>query len=103
VRTRDRLFLLEQDGVLVGDADFRQFDAESAEYAIMIGARNLRAEDWAESSPPMLPPWLSRPAPGPGVRDILPANGHRYDCSSSSAMHRTAARGAQPDRRKRAT
>jgi RimJ/RimL family protein N-acetyltransferase len=38
----DRLFLLEQDGVLIGDADFRQFDAESAEYAIMIGARNLQ-------------------------------------------------------------
>ena len=38
----DRLFLLEQEGVLLGDADFRQFDSCSAEYAIMIGARNLQ-------------------------------------------------------------
>src|SRR5664279_1861161 len=38
----DRLFLLEQNGVLVGDADFRNIDADSAEYAIMIGARNLQ-------------------------------------------------------------
>jgi RimJ/RimL family protein N-acetyltransferase len=36
----DRLFLLERDGVLMGDADFRCFDAESAEYAILIGARD---------------------------------------------------------------
>jgi RimJ/RimL family protein N-acetyltransferase len=38
----DRPFLLELDGVLIGDADFRHFDAESAEYAIMVGARNLQ-------------------------------------------------------------
>jgi RimJ/RimL family protein N-acetyltransferase len=36
----DRLFLLERDGVLVGDADFRHFDAQSAEYAILIGSRD---------------------------------------------------------------
>jgi RimJ/RimL family protein N-acetyltransferase len=36
----DRLFLLERDGVLMGDADFRHFDNQSAEYAILIGARD---------------------------------------------------------------
>jgi RimJ/RimL family protein N-acetyltransferase len=36
----DRLFLLERDGVLMGDADFRHFDSQSAEYAILIGARD---------------------------------------------------------------
>jgi RimJ/RimL family protein N-acetyltransferase len=36
----DRLFLLERDGVLMGDADFRHFDARSAEYAILIGSRD---------------------------------------------------------------
>ncbi len=36
----DRLFLLERDGVLMGDADFRHFDADSAEYAILIGSRD---------------------------------------------------------------
>lgn len=36
----DRLFLLERDGVLMGDADFRHFDEQSAEYAILIGARD---------------------------------------------------------------
>lgn len=36
----DRLFLLERDGVLMGDADFRHFEARSAEYAILIGARD---------------------------------------------------------------
>jgi RimJ/RimL family protein N-acetyltransferase len=36
----DRLFLLERNGVLMGDADFRHFDGQSAEYAILIGARD---------------------------------------------------------------
>lgn len=36
----NRLFLLERDGVLMGDADFRHFEHQSAEYAILIGARD---------------------------------------------------------------
>lgn len=35
----DRPFLLEQDGALIGDADLRQVDGGTAEFAIMIGAR----------------------------------------------------------------
>jgi RimJ/RimL family protein N-acetyltransferase len=40
----DRPFLLFHEGALVGDADFRSFDAESAEFAILIGARNLQGK-----------------------------------------------------------
>jgi RimJ/RimL family protein N-acetyltransferase len=71
----DRLFLLEQDGVLVGDADFRQFDAESAEYAIMIGARNLQGRGLGRKFTTMLHAWALR---GLGLArvyvTILPAN-----------------------------
>jgi RimJ/RimL family protein N-acetyltransferase len=56
----DRLFLLEQDGVLVGDADFRKFDAESAEYAIMIGARNLQGRGLGRKFTTMLHAWAFR-------------------------------------------
>ena len=71
----DRLFLLEQDGILVGDADFRQFDAESAEYAIMIGARNLQGRGLGRKFTTMLHAWAFR---GLGLArvyvTILPAN-----------------------------
>lgn len=72
---RDRLFLLEQDGVLVGDADFRHFDACSAEYAIMIGARNLQGRGLGRKFTTMLHAWAMR---GLGLArvyvTILPAN-----------------------------
>ena len=71
----DRLFLLEQDGVLVGDADFRHFDACSAEYAIMIGARNLQGRGLGRKFTTMLHAWAVR---GLGLDrvyvTILPAN-----------------------------
>ena len=71
----DRLFLLEQDGVLVGDADFRHFDAESAEYAIMIGARNLQGRGLGRKFTTMLHAWAFR---GLGLArvyvTILPVN-----------------------------
>jgi RimJ/RimL family protein N-acetyltransferase len=71
----DRLFLLELDGLLVGDADFRHFDAESAEYAIMIGARNLQGRGLGRKFTTMLHAWAFR---GLGLRrvyvTILPAN-----------------------------
>lgn len=35
----DRPFLLEHDGELMGDADFRNVDATEAEFAILIGQR----------------------------------------------------------------
>lgn len=35
----DRPFLLEQDGTLMGDADFRNVDGSEAEFAILIGQR----------------------------------------------------------------
>jgi RimJ/RimL family protein N-acetyltransferase len=71
----DRLFLLEIDGALVGDADFRHFDAESAEYAIMIGARNLQGRGLGRKFTTMLHAWAFR---GLGLArvyvTILPAN-----------------------------
>jgi RimJ/RimL family protein N-acetyltransferase len=71
----DRLFLLEQDGVLVGDADFRNIDADSAEYAIMIGARNLQGRGLGRKFTTMLHAWAFR---GLGLErvyvTILPAN-----------------------------
>jgi RimJ/RimL family protein N-acetyltransferase len=71
----DRLFLLEQDGVLVGDADFRHIDACSAEYAIMIGARNLQGRGLGRKFTTMLHAWAFR---GLGLArvyvTILPAN-----------------------------
>jgi len=36
----DRLFLLEQDGELIGDADFRNIAGAEAEFAILIGRRS---------------------------------------------------------------
>ena len=50
----DRLFLLERDGVLMGDADFRCFDAESAEYAILIGARDQQGRGLGKKYTTML-------------------------------------------------
>jgi RimJ/RimL family protein N-acetyltransferase len=35
----DRPFLLEQDGTLMGDADFRNVEGSEAEFAILIGQR----------------------------------------------------------------
>jgi RimJ/RimL family protein N-acetyltransferase len=71
----DRLFLLEQDGVLVGDADFRRFDAESAEYAIMIGARNLQGRGLGRKFTIMLHTWAFRELGLARVYvTILPAN-----------------------------
>ena len=71
----DRLFLLEQDGVLVGDADFRKFDAESAEYAIMIGARNLQGRGLGRKFTTMLHSWAFRRLGLDRVYvTILPAN-----------------------------
>jgi RimJ/RimL family protein N-acetyltransferase len=35
----DRPFLLEQDGALIGDGDFRNVDGADAEFAILIGPR----------------------------------------------------------------
>ena len=71
----DRLFLLEQDGVLIGDADFRNVDAESAEYAIMIGARDLQGRGLGRRFTTMLHAWAFR---GLGLDrvyvTILPAN-----------------------------
>jgi RimJ/RimL family protein N-acetyltransferase len=72
----DRLFLLEQDGVLIGDADFRQFDAESAEYAIMIGARNLQGRGLGRKFTTMLHALAFRGLHLARVYvTILPANG----------------------------
>ena len=71
----DRPFLLELDGVLVGDADFRHFDAKSAEYAIMIGARKLQGKGLGRKFTTMLHAWAFR---GLGLDrvyvTILPAN-----------------------------
>jgi len=71
----DRLFLLEQDGVLIGDADFRHFDAESAEYAVMIGARSLQGRGLGRKFTTMLHAWALR---GRGLQrvyvTILPTN-----------------------------
>jgi RimJ/RimL family protein N-acetyltransferase len=39
-----RCFFLYLDGVLVGDADFRDFDDGCAEFAIMIGDRSLQGK-----------------------------------------------------------
>ncbi|ALC18136.1 protein N-acetyltransferase, RimJ/RimL family [Desulfuromonas soudanensis] len=36
---KGRPFLLEQDGVLIGDADFRKFSGSTAEFAILVGSR----------------------------------------------------------------
>jgi RimJ/RimL family protein N-acetyltransferase len=36
----ERPFLLERDGVLVGDADFRHLTASEAEFAILVGRRD---------------------------------------------------------------
>ena len=35
----DRVFLLEQDGELMGDADFRHVEGAEAEFAILVGPR----------------------------------------------------------------
>ena len=71
----DRPFLLELDGVLVGDADFRHFDSKSAEYAIMIGARKLQGKGLGRKFTTMLHAWAFR---GLGLDRvyvaILPAN-----------------------------
>ncbi len=71
----DRPFLLELDGVLVGDADFRHFDSKSAEYAIMIGARKLQGKGLGRKFTTMLHAWAFR---GLGLDrvyvTILPAN-----------------------------
>ena len=56
----DRLLLLEQDGELIGDADFRSFDTASAEYAIMIGARNLQGRGLGRKFTTMLHVWAFR-------------------------------------------
>ena len=50
----DRLFLLERDGALMGDADFRCFDADSAEYAILIGARDQQGRGLGKKYTTML-------------------------------------------------
>lgn len=39
----DRPFLLEQDGELMGDADFRHVDGVEAEFAILIGPRGQQS------------------------------------------------------------
>jgi ribosomal-protein-alanine N-acetyltransferase len=39
----DRPFLLEQDGTLIGDADFRNIDGSEAEFAILIGRRSQQS------------------------------------------------------------
>ena len=39
-----RGFLLELDGALMGDADFRHMTASAAEFAIMIGARRVQGK-----------------------------------------------------------
>ena len=71
----DRLFLIEQDGVVVGDADFRHFDSESAEYAIMIGARNLQGRGLGRKFTTMLHAWALREMGLARVYvTILPAN-----------------------------
>ncbi|HOO39022.1 MAG TPA: GNAT family protein [Deltaproteobacteria bacterium] len=38
-----RTFLLEQDGVLMGDADFRNITGSEAEFAILIGSRTQQS------------------------------------------------------------
>ncbi len=55
-----RLFLLERDSVLVGDADFRHFDGDSAEYAVMIGARDLQGRGLGQLFTTMLHAWALR-------------------------------------------
>jgi RimJ/RimL family protein N-acetyltransferase len=39
----DRPFLLEHDGTLMGDADFRNVDGADAEFAILIGQRSRQS------------------------------------------------------------
>jgi len=39
-----RLFLLELDGALMGDADFRNLETTQAEFAIMIGGRGSQGK-----------------------------------------------------------
>jgi RimJ/RimL family protein N-acetyltransferase len=71
----DRPFLLERDGALVGDADFRHIDGGSAEFAIMIGARNLQGQGLGRKFTTMMHAWAFR---GLGLErvyvTILPAN-----------------------------
>ncbi|MBI5532921.1 MAG: GNAT family N-acetyltransferase [Deltaproteobacteria bacterium] len=40
----DRPFLLERDGVLMGDADLRHIEAGRAEFAIMVGSRKAQGQ-----------------------------------------------------------
>ncbi len=71
----DRLFLLELDGVLMGDADFRHFDAQSAEYAILIGARNQQGRGLGGKFTLMLHALAFRPWSLARVYvNIIPAN-----------------------------
>jgi RimJ/RimL family protein N-acetyltransferase len=71
----DRLFLLEQEGVLVGDADFRNADATSAEFAILIGARTLQGRGLGRKFTTMLHAWAFRALGLDRVYvTILPAN-----------------------------
>lgn len=71
----DRLFLLERDGVLMGDADFRHFNADSAEYAVLIGARDQQGRGLGKKFTTMLHALAFR---GLGLArvyvTILPAN-----------------------------
>jgi len=94
----DRLFLIEQDGVLVGDADFRHFDSESAEYAIMIGARNLQGRGLGRKFTTMLRVGFARDGPCACVRDH-PAGEPRIHTAVRAARvwARPEPSGAQPD------
>ncbi len=42
----DRLFWLERDGELLGDADFRNIEGSEAEFAILIGRRCQQNRGW---------------------------------------------------------
>lgn len=52
-----RLFLLELDGELMGDADFRNAEKENAEFAIMIGGRNSQGKGLGTKFALMLHAW----------------------------------------------
>jgi RimJ/RimL family protein N-acetyltransferase len=55
-----RLFLLELDGELMGDADFRNLEKADAEFAIMIGGRNSQGKGLGTRFALMLHAWAFR-------------------------------------------
>jgi RimJ/RimL family protein N-acetyltransferase len=55
-----RLFLLERDAALMGDADFRNLEGTDAEFAIMIGGRQAQGRGLGTRFAVMLHAWAFR-------------------------------------------